>query len=67
MLVVLAFVVGSASGAYSISMNELLQMLMGRRADTPAQLVFLNIRLPRLLLAMAAGAGLALGWRWPGR
>ena len=60
MLVVLAFVVGSASGAYSISMNELLQMLMGRRADTPAQLVFLNIRLPRLLLAMAAGAGLAL-------
>lgn len=64
LLVALAFVAGSASGAYPIAPTELLQALghalSGSTPDAPAQLVFLNIRLPRLLLAMAAGAGLAL-------
>lgn len=62
-LLVLAFVAGSASGAYPIAPGELLRMLAGQpheAADGTARLVFLNIRLPRLLLAMAAGAGLGL-------
>ena len=60
LLVLLAFAAGAASGAYPIAPGELLQMLTGGAADTPAQLVFLNIRLPRLLLGVAAGAGLGL-------
>lgn len=62
-LLVLAFVAGSASGAYPIAPGELLRMLAGQpheAADGTARLVFLNIRLPRLLLAMAVGAGLGL-------
>lgn len=59
-LVVLAFLAGAATGAYRITPTELLHLATGRAADTPAQLVFLNIRLPRLLLAIAAGAGLGL-------
>lgn len=63
-LVALAFVAGGASGAYPIAPAQLLGALAhavsGTPPDTPQQLVFLNIRLPRLLLAAAAGAGLAL-------
>ena len=59
-LVLLAFMAGAASGAYPIAPAELLRMLTGGVQDTPAQLVFLNIRLPRLLLGVAAGAGLGV-------
>lgn len=64
LLVVLAFAVGGASGAYDISPAQLMRLLghvmSGGATDSPEQLVFLNIRLPRLLLAVAAGAGLAM-------
>lgn len=63
-LLTLALVAGSAQGAYAISpaqlWNVLLDMVGGSDNPTPEHLVFVNIRLPRLLLGVAAGAGLGL-------
>ena len=64
LLVVVAFLVAGASGAYPISVDQLWRLLgnalTGKTMDAPEQLVFLNIRLPRLVLAVVAGAGLAV-------
>jgi len=64
LLLALSFVIGSARGAYAISplqlWNVLLDMLGGSTQPTPEHLVFMNIRLPRLLLGVAAGAALGL-------
>lgn len=64
LLVGMAFVLAGASGAYQISLGQLWRLLAdilaGNAMDSPDQLVFLNIRLPRLMLALAAGAGLAV-------
>ena len=67
-LVLLAMVWGAASGAYAIAPTQLpgivwdgLRSLFGSAVQTgPEHLVFLNIRLPRLLMGVAAGAGLGL-------
>jgi iron complex transport system permease protein len=64
LLVAAAFVAGGARGAYAISPAQLWEVLAGALSGTdnpsPEHLVFMNIRLPRLLLGMAAGAGLGL-------
>ena len=63
-LLAISFIAGSARGAYSISpfqlWNVLLDLLAGSAQPTPEHLVFMNIRLPRLLLGVAAGAALGL-------
>lgn len=67
-LVLLAMVWGAASGAYAIAPNQLpgiawdgIRSLFGGEVQSgPEHLVFLNIRLPRLLMGVAAGAGLGL-------
>lgn len=63
-LVLAAFVFASARGAYAISPGQLLAIvgdaLSGAGGETPEHLVFMKIRLPRLLLGVAAGAGLGL-------
>ena len=63
-LAVAAFVWGSAHGAYAISPAQLWQVLVqalqGQGAQGTEHLVFMNIRLPRLLLGAAAGAGLGM-------
>ena len=63
-LVGLAMLIGANSGAYPITPAQLLSMLAkaieGTPQAGPEQLVFFNIRLPRLLLGVAAGAGLGL-------
>ena len=67
-LVLLAMVWGAASGAYAIAPAQLpgivwdgLRGLLGGAVQQgPEHLVFLNIRLPRLLMGVAAGAGLGL-------
>lgn len=63
-LLAVALVAGSAQGAYAISptqlWNVLRDMVGGSDNPTPEHLVFVNIRLPRLLLGVAAGAGLGL-------
>ena len=63
-LLALAFVLGASSGAYAISAAQLLQVLgaawQGGADPTPQHLVFMNIRLPRLILGVAAGCGLGM-------
>ncbi len=63
-LLAISFVAGSARGAYAISpfqlWNVLVDMLAGSAQPTPEHLVFMNIRLPRLLLGVAAGAALGM-------
>jgi iron complex transport system permease protein len=64
LLLAISFVAGSARGAYAISpfqlWNVLADMLAGSAQPTPEHLVFMNIRLPRLLLGVAAGAALGM-------
>ena len=64
LLLAATFVAGSAQGAYAISPMQLLRilqdMVIGVANPTPEHLVFANIRLPRLLLGVAAGAGLGI-------
>jgi iron complex transport system permease protein len=63
-LVAATFIIGSARGAYAISPGQLWQVLAdavtGVASPSPEHLVFMNIRLPRLVLGIAAGAGLGL-------
>lgn len=64
LLLLLALLAGSASGAYAISPTQLWgvlgDLLRGTGDPSPEHLVFVNIRLPRLVLGVAAGAGLGL-------
>jgi len=64
LLLCAAVVAGSATGAYPITPAQLLRLLGEAITGTPGasaeSLVFFNIRLPRLLLGVAAGAGLGL-------
>lgn len=64
LLLVLAFLAGSATGAYAISPSQWLGVLAdvwrGSADPSPAHLVFVNIRLPRLILGVVAGAGLGM-------
>ncbi len=63
-LLAISFIAGSARGAYAISPFELLNVvwaaLTGASDTSPQHMVFMNIRLPRLLLGVAAGAALGL-------
>jgi iron complex transport system permease protein len=64
LLLLASFLVGSARGAYAISPLQLWAVLRdvlgGVAPSSPEHLVFMNIRLPRLLLGVAAGAALGL-------
>lgn len=64
LLLAISFIAGSARGAYAISpfqlWNVLVDMLTGSAQPTPEHLVFMNIRLPRLLLGVAAGSALGM-------
>jgi iron complex transport system permease protein len=64
MSMLLAFLIASTQGAYAISTHQLLQLLLSPSLTegemSPEHLVFINIRLPRLILAVAAGAGLGI-------
>jgi iron complex transport system permease protein len=63
-LLAISFIAGSARGAYAISLFELLRVVWdafkGATDTSPQHMVFMNIRLPRLLLGVAAGAALGL-------
>lgn len=47
-------------GKYPISVREILKMMVGAEVSPLTVKVFLNLRLPRTLLALLAGAGLGL-------
>ncbi|MDM0069232.1 iron ABC transporter permease [Variovorax sp. J31P207] len=63
-LLLSSLVVGAASGAYAISGSQLMGVFasiwQGGADPSPEYLVFVNIRLPRLVLGVAAGAGLGM-------
>lgn len=63
-LALLAFGFSGAQGAFAISPSQLVvvlrDVLTGHNAQGTEHLVFMNIRLPRLVLGAAAGAGLGL-------
>src|SRR5690606_39865559 len=55
----------SGQGAYGLPLRDLPAVIAGALGSAPAErsgaeLVFFNIRLPRLVLGVAAGAGLGL-------
>lgn len=64
LLLLAAFVWGSARGAFTISPGQLLDVLAdlfaAQAEPSQERLVFLNIRLPRLVLGIAAGMGLGV-------
>lgn len=64
LLLVACIVVAAGTGAFAISPTQLLRVLWslasGAADPSPEYLVFVNIRLPRLLLGVAAGAGLGM-------
>lgn len=64
LLLALSFAYAAGQGAYGLGWQDLIRLALGIGAGTPeyesAVLVFENIRLPRLLLAVSAGAGLAM-------
>lgn len=64
LLLLAAFVWGSARGAFTISPGQLLDVLAdlfaAQAEPSQERLVFLNIRLPRLMLGVAAGMGLGV-------
>ncbi len=62
-LLAASLIFAGSRGAYAISWIELLGAMGvagGTEAGSASQLVFFNIRLPRLLLGLAAGAGLGI-------
>lgn len=59
LLIVLAFVVGSAVGHASLSWNRLLPVISGE-GTVKEDIILYNIRLPRLLITLLAGMALAL-------
>lgn len=63
-ILVLASLYAAGQGAYGLGWQELIQLMTGELEGTPegeaSALVFNNIRLPRLLLAVTAGAALAM-------
>ncbi len=64
LLVLGVFLWAATRGAYALSGGQLWHIvgngLWGGGEESAAQLVFMNIRLPRLVLGLAAGAGLGL-------
>jgi iron complex transport system permease protein len=56
--VAVAFLAALAAGRFPIAPAQLPAILLGRD-ESPAALVFWNIRLPRVLAAMLVGAALA--------
>jgi iron complex transport system permease protein len=63
-LLVLVTLYAAGQGAYGLGWQQLIELLNGELAGTPegeaSALVFNNIRLPRLILAITAGAALAM-------
>ena len=59
-VIVAAFLVSICAGSYPISFGELYAILTGGEVKALTRNVFFNLRLPRTIMAVLAGAGLGL-------
>jgi len=60
LLVFAAFIVSLPAGRYPLSAGEIAAILTGGEVDPISRAVFLNLRLPRVVMALLAGAGLGM-------
>ena len=59
-LVLAAFAVSLPMGRYPLSVSDIVMILTGGETDELSRAVFFNLRLPRTVMAMLAGAGLGM-------
>lgn len=59
-LLPVAIVTGIALGSVSLPFRDVLSFLFGRGADATTEAILWNLRLPRVLLAVLVGGGLAV-------
>ena len=59
-LLIITILYALAVGSYSLHVSEVANILLLRQADATAYNVIWNIRVPRILTAIAAGAGLSV-------
>ncbi len=60
-VMIVAFTIAVTAGRYSISVEDMIKVLTGQAVeDSNVKTVMFSIRLPRALLAIIAGAGLAV-------
>jgi len=60
LLVTAAFAASLPIGRYPVSIGEIAAILTGGGTDPTARIVILNLRLPRTVMALLAGAGLGM-------
>lgn len=59
-LLVSAIVIGLLTGSANISLSQLLQIISGGNPDATLRQIIYDIRMPRVLLAVAIGGGLSV-------
>lgn len=59
-LLIFTFIISLTVGKYSISINEIVNIISGGNVDEMSRNVFLNLRLPRIIMALLAGVGLSM-------
>ncbi len=57
---VVVFIISISSGKFPITLTDILRILTGQPMDSLTRLVFLNLRLPRVLMTLLSGIGLSL-------
>ena len=59
-LVIIAFIISLRVGRYPINSSEIIAIITGGEVSKMTRRVFLNLRLPRTMMALIAGAGLGM-------
>ena len=59
-LVIIAFIISLRVGRYPMSSSEIIAIMTGSDVSEMTRRVFLNLRLPRTVMALIAGAGLGM-------
>ncbi len=59
-LLILIFIISLTVGKYSISIEEIVNIINGSEADEMSKKVFFNLRLPRIIMALLSGVGLSM-------
>lgn len=54
------FIISIGVGRFSISVNEIINLFLGREVDPTVRMVFFSLRLPRTIMVVIAGIGLSV-------